>query len=864
VQLCPATVLKCQEAIPISNNEMRKIHRGGEEQPARPVGRKVNVSQSRREVHSAVENRTRAPKAPKSPKPPKEKSKHPILRFIGRTVATVLCLGIMLGSVVAVGMVFYVVQATANDGDLLDLDNIQLSQSSMVVATDPDTGAQVEYATLRSSNSHRVWADLEQIPSNLQYAFICTEDKDFYSEPGVNFKRTIGAMINEYLLPIYSSKQGASTLEQQLIKNLTDDNSASGIDGALRKVREIYRALCLSRSYSKETILEAYLNTISFTGTIQGVQTAANEYFNKDVSQLSLWECATIASITKNPTNYTNPENLIHRRNFIMYNMWQQGVISEEDYRNGAAQPLVLAEEDSGKKPSTVTSYFTDALFNEVVQDIMTKEGISESEAQKLLYTGFTIEATVNTKLQSQMENLMLNTDDAYFPAGWHEEEVTSISDDDVQVFNEDGTPKTRTGEDGTVYYYRNVRTQAAMVTLDYDGNVLAIAGGLGEKTKSLSLNRAYNVERQTGSTIKPIGAYALGIEYGLVNWSTMLNNSPLYQKQDMIIRDEDYCRKNGLMGLSDKQLRAYPNAWRSWPRNYGGNYGDGSDLPLWNGLARSLNTIAVRVGDLVGASNIFNFVYNTLQLNTLDPTNDVGLAQMVMGSQTKGVTPMALAAAFQIFYDGEYTTPHLYTRVLDREGNIYLENNATSYQALTPDTAYVMNRLLKNVLFSSVGTASGRYPNSNGMEAFGKTGTASDEKDLWFVGGTPYYVTAVWWGYDAPYDMTKTLSKQQAKTRTCVMAWKALMEQAQADLPYKAFPTSAGVVERRYCTQSGLLAGAGCPSTAVGYYRADDLPDTCTYSHAAPQAAAPAENTDDAVPTQPVIPTDTSALDTE
>ena len=257
MQLCPATVLKCQEAIPISNNEMRKIHRGGEEQPARPMGRKVNVSQSRREVHSAAENRTRTPKAPKSPKSPKEKSKHPILRFIGRTVATVLCLGIMLGSVVAVGMVFYVVQATANDGDLLDLDNIQLSQSSMVVATDPDTGAQVEYATLRSSNSHRVWADLEQIPSNLQYAFICTEDKDFYSEPGVNFKRTIGAMINEYLLPIYSSKQGASTLEQQLIKNLTDDNSASGIDGALRKVREIYRALCLSRSYSKETILEA-------------------------------------------------------------------------------------------------------------------------------------------------------------------------------------------------------------------------------------------------------------------------------------------------------------------------------------------------------------------------------------------------------------------------------------------------------------------------------------------------------------------------------------------------------------------------------------------------------------------------------
>ncbi len=813
-------------------------------QPGRPA--------SQRKLKTGAQRKKNTDEPQKSPRPPKKGQ--PVLRFIGRAIVTMFCVGIMLGSALAVGAVYYVVQATANDGDLLNLDNIELSQSSVVMATDRQTGAQVEYAVLRSSNSHRVWADLEQIPRNLQYAFICTEDKDFYTEPGVNFKRTIGAMINEYILPIYSSKQGASTIEQQLIKNLTDDDSSSGIQGALRKLREIYRALCLSRAYSKETILEAYLNTISFTGTIQGVQTAANEYFNKDVSQLTLWECATIASITKNPTNYnpyTNPENLINRRNFLMYNMWQQGIITEQEYRDAAAQPLVLAEEDASRnKAASTTSYFTDALFNEVVKDIMVKENVEESVAQKMLYSGgLTIEATVDPKLQRTMEQLMRNEGDAYFPAGWHEEEVTSISEDDQQVFNEDGTPKTRTAEDGTVYYYRNVRTQAAMVTLDYDGNVLAMVGGLGEKTKSLSLNRAYDVTRQTGSVIKPIGAYALGIEYGLVNWSTMLNNSPLYLKQDMIIRDEDYCRRNGLMGMSDKQLKAYPNAWRSWPKNYGNNYGDNTDVPLWNGLARSLNTIAIRVGDLVGANNIFQFAYNTLQLDTLDPTNDVGLAQMVMGSQTRGVTPMALAAAFQIFYDGQYATPHLYTRVLDRDGNIYLEDNSTSYQALTPQTAYVMNRLLKNVLYSNVGTAGGRYPNSNGMESFGKTGTASDERDLWFVGGTPYYVTAVWWGYDAPYDMTKTLSKSQAKTRTCVAAWKAFMEQAQADLPYKAFPKSDGVVERSYCTQSGLLASGSCPSTAVGFYRADDLPDVCNYAHSAPVLT---------------IPEDTSALDTD
>ena len=610
-----------KEAVPIEPKQPRHISTDGVKSTAGATGQPV----------------------PNKKKP--KRKRHPVAAFF-RFIGCLLCVCVMAASVGGVLLSMYIVQVTANDGDVLDLDNQKNKQTTIVYDKNSD-----EYATL-TKGENRIWRELSAMPENLQHAVIAIEDKDFYNEPGINIKRTIGAALNEFTdHALYGSQQGASTLEQQLIKNLTGDNETD----KMRKVREIFRALGLSNKYSKETVLEAYLNTIPLTGIVCGMEAGANEYFGKHVEDLTLSECAILASITKNPTKYnpfTNPEQLVKRRNHVLYEMYNQGYITEDEYNSATAETIKVVESKGGAENVTRTSnnsYFTDALFNEVVQDIMTKEGISESEAQKLLYTGgFTIEATVNTKLQSKMENLMLNTDDAYFPAGWHEEEVTSISDDDVQVFNEDGTPKTRTGEDGTVYYYRNVRTQAAMVTLDYDGNVLAIAGGLGEKTKSLSLNRAYNVERQTGSTIKPIGAYALGIEYGLVNWSTMLNNSPLYQKQDMIIRDEDYCRKNGLMGLSDKQLRAYPNAWRSWPRNYGGNYGDGSDLPLWNGLARSLNTIAVRVGDLVGASNIFNFVYNTLQLNTLDPTNDVGLAQMVMGSQTKGVTPMALAAAFQ------------------------------------------------------------------------------------------------------------------------------------------------------------------------------------------------------------------------
>ena len=742
----------------------------------------------------------------------------------------------MAGSLVAVGAVYYVVQATASDGDLLDLDNIELSQSSLVVATDPDTGAQVEYATLRSSNSHRVWADLEQIPTNLQYAFICTEDKDFYNEPGVNFKRTIGAMINEYLLPIYSSKQGASTLEQQLIKNLTSDKSASGIEGALRKLREIYRALILSRSYSKETILEAYLNTISFTGTIQGVQTAANEYFDKDVSELTLWECASIASITKNPTNYnpyTNPENLINRRNFLLYNMWQQGVISEDDYRNAAAQPLVLAETDNTKKSSSTTSYFTDALFNEVVKDIMAKEGVDESTAQSMLYTGgYTIEATVNPKIQTAMENLMLNTDDAYFPAGWHEEEVTSISDDDVQVYNEDGTPKTRTGEDGTVYYYRNVRTQAAMVTLDYDGNILGIGGGIGEKKYDLGFNRATS-PHQTGSTMKPIGAYALALDYKLINYSSQILDSPYYSAEDKKVLKDQYI---GVMSPFSEAAQSRSDVWRAWPTNYGGAGGQGNPMLVYDALQQSYNTVAVWVGDMVGVDYLYNFVHDTLECSYINAENDMDLGPLVLGSQSSGLTVVQLAGAYTMFNTGTFTTPHYYTEITDYQGNMILDNNKyiNTTQAISADTAYIMNRMMWNVLHSRKGTAYGKAPDGE-MDSVAKTGTTSNYKDYTFAGLTPYYVTAIWWGCDRPTEMD-TLGKAGKNASPIQYAWKALMEDLQADLPVKEFAKGENVVEKHFDTSTGAIISSG---GSVGYYTEDNLPDNSyTVSEDDPYAA--------------------------
>ena len=740
----------------------------------------------------------------------------------------------MACAVAAVWVCNYVTTATAEDKLLLNLDNLEQSQSSIVYKQHYDAegkgvGDWYESTVFKSPDSHRLKVELSRIPENLQNAFICTEDKDFWNHHGVNFKRTLAAAINEYTpIKLFSSKQGASTLEQQLIKNLLNDDDASGIEGAKRKLREIYRAWNLDNMYSKQTILENYLNTISFTGTLQGVQTAAKEYFNKDVSQLSLPECAVIASITKNPTKYnpyTNPEKLIARRNLVLKNMYLQGKISESDYEAAKASPLVLAEEEKQEivTSSSNQSYYEDAIFQDLTKKIMEKEGVSKKAAQNLIYTGgFKIYSNEDPDLQLSMETIMLNQDDKYFPAGWKEEEVAKLEDYDIPVYAEDGvTLKTKKKEDGSEVYFRKVRTQASMVTMDYDGNVRAITGGLGEKKTDLSLNRATEAPRQCGSTMKPIGPYALAIEYGLYNWSSMLNDSPLYAKEDMKVRNDDYCRKHGLSGLSDQALKAYPAAWRDWPRNYNNQYSY-QDIPVYEGLYRSLNTIAARVGETVGADKIFNFAQNVLNMSTLVP-EDNSLASMVLGSQSYGVTTLDLAAAFQIFYDGTYNTPNFYTEVYDADGSLYLEADESEYQALTPETARIMNRLLRNVM--TVGTARGGTPSGGNMEAVGKTGTANDHKDFSFVGLTPYYVTATWWGYDQARNMKEM---GLGSTRNCVNAWKALMNDVQSDMTHKDFPTAEGVVTAAFCRETGLLANPGCPNQDTGYYKKSDMPGHC------------------------------------
>lgn len=794
----------------------------------------------------------------KKPKPKKKKRRFGVLGFILRTIGCIFCVGIMACSVGGVLLSMYIVQVTADDGEILDLDNQKNKQTTILYTNDG-----VENASL-TRGENRIWRELAAMPEDLQHAVIAIEDKDFYNEPGINFKRTVAAALNELTNNrLLGSQQGASTLEQQLIKNLTKDDETD----IMRKVREIFRALGLAKKYSKETVLEAYLNTIPLTGIVCGMEAGAQEYFDKHVEDLTLAESAALASITKNPTNYnpfTNPAMLIARRNHVLYEMWQQGYITEDEYRSAAAESIVLVENSATENATRTSqnSYFTDAVYDQLMTDLTTRENYTTEEAQEMIFSGgLRVYTTQDARVQQAVEQMMLNEGDT-FPALWHEEPVVMtdypageeesiqydettgypltasgnplFTDDDIPIYADEekttlkmGTSRNENNpSDDTVYvcFYESVRTQAAIATMDYDGNILALAGGLGEKKYDRGTNRA-TIPHQTGSTIKPIGAYCLALDYKLITYSTPIPDTPYYSAAQKMVLDTDRCRALGLPTDRFSQLvLSRDDVWRDWPINYGGAGGKGANMLIYDALRQSYNTVAVWVGSMVGPDYIYNFLHDTLGAQYLDPVTDVDLAPLVLGSQSRGMTVVELAGAFSIFYDGSYTTPHYYTEVTDYLGNTVLDNEKyiTTTQAISPETARIMNRMLYNVLHDRVGTAYGRAPEGE-MESVAKTGTTSDYKDYTFAGLTPYYVTAMWWGFDKPTNMYE-LGTDGRNGKPMQLAWKGLMEELQADLPVKEFPDNENVITRNFDTSSGSLVSGG---GGVGYYTEDNLPDS-------------------------------------
>ena len=694
----------------------------------------------------------------------------------------------MVGSVAAVWLASYLVDATKEDDRFLNLNDVKLAYTTILYAEDPaNPGQYVEYHRLRNDTENRVWVDLDKIPQDVIDAFIAIEDKDFYNHKGINIKRTIAAAINEYTpIKLFSSRQGASTITQQLVKNLTEDMDVEGMGGLFRKLREIFRAWTLEKNYSKDMILEAYLNTLRLSGQLGGVQAGANVYFDKDISDVTLAQAASIAAITNAPTYYSpiaNPENNVERRDYILYLMLENEMITQEEYDEAIAEELVVVTDHETVASSDTTSYFTDMVIDQVIADLQTELGMTAGEATSYIYSGgLRIYTTVNPIIQKAMEEEFVTDGETFGGTNYKE---TVVKDE-------------ATGEQRIIY------PQAAMATIDYDGKIVGVVGGLGEKTADRSLNRAVDSVRPVGSTMKPIGAYAPAIDMGYINYSTGLPDMPFKKIKDPKTEEE-----------------------RDWPRNYvGEGIYEEINIPVVHAIERSLNTIAVWAVDMLGPDNAYDFLTNTLNISSLVPA-DIDHGPMALGSLSYGISPLEMAAAYAMFGNGGvYTTPYCYTTVETAQGDIILEKQVTTVQAISEDTAYIMNRALRQVIVGSRGTAAA-VGGPNRMESVGKTGTTSDDMDHWFIGLTPYYCSAGWWGYDEQIPLTVNYRKHPP-----TLAWKNVMNIAQADLEYKNFPTSDGVITLTYCKDTGDLATESCPNQATGYYTEDNKPATTCYMH--------------------------------
>jgi len=721
-------------------------------------------------------------KKPVSSEEPKTKSRRKKInkkqRFL-KLVLTVFLIGLITVSIVVGSFLFYAF--TMVDGTMdEDLEN-SLNYTTTIYV-DNGKGEYKEYQRLHGE-FNRIWIDYDKvaidkkdknytgIPQMLANAFVAIEDKRFFEHEGVDWKRTMGAFINEFV-PIYSSRQGGSTITQQLVKNLTDDRSQK----ASRKVREIMRARYLEGKYSKDTILECYLNTIPMGHGTYGVEVAANYYFGKSVNQLNIVECACLAAITKSPSNYapdSAPENNKTRRNSVLYEMLDQGYITQAEYDEAIkTEPNIVADKRVLNQ-NNVNSYFVDALISEVSKDLAQKYGYDEAHANKLFYTGgYKIYATVDTKIQSIAE----------------------------EVFR-DSKKYALKGKDGKLM-------TGSITIMDYSGNVKALVGGIGEKTSNRGFNCATDAIRQPGSTMKPIAAYAPAIEQDLITYSSIVNDTK--------------------------------TKYRDWsPKNWYGSYW--GNITVQYALERSVNTIPVYLVNKMTPQTSFDFLTQKLGITTLNKA-DADLSPLGMGGTNGGITTLESAAAFAVFGNGgNYFEPSLYTKVVDQKGKTILEAKKQPNFAISEDTATVMNHLLQTVVYGANGTGSAAKSFIPNMKIFAKTGTSNDQNDLWFVGGSPYYVASCWCGYE---EMLPVPKGNSGIARTM---WGAVMSKVHSGLKPKEFVDSPYATEKYYCTSTGLLATDKCPKKAVGWYRKSNTPSACTTHSGAvlgkPQAEEDLEN---------------------
>lgn len=674
------------------------------------------------------------------------------------------------------------------------VDNVRNMEINMtsVIYIQNEKGGWEEYQRLHGTEN-RIWVRIDKVPQYLKDAFISIEDERFESHSGVDWKRTAAAVGNK-LLKFDSSEFGGSTITQQLIKNVTNDKGRN----VMRKFREIVRALLIERKLNKTEILEAYLNTIALGNGICGVQVASNYYFNKDVSELTLTECAALAAITKNPTEY-NPvsgaEANTERRRTVLDKMLELGKITYEEYDQAYNTPLVLDDSREDDLEIEINSYFVDALIDQVIGDLAEKYNLNTSMASTMFYNGgFKIYATVKPEIQSKMEEVYTDID-TYFSQ----------------------TKKNDNGE--------TVHVQSAMTVMDYSGHIVGIVGGAGEKTTNRGLNRATDSPRQPGSTMKPIGVYALAIDRDIVNYTS---------------------------SVLDQPIKNYYEGGKSGPKEWYGYYK--GTVSLNYAIRKSMNTIPVRLLQEIGIETSYDFLVNKLHCEHLVEA-DKNLSALALGGTNYGLTTTESAAAFAIFGNqGVYHKPTTYYKVERPNGEIVLEYDDTGEQVIGRDSATIMNHLLEEVVYGSEGTGRSIAGYSS-MKAYAKTGTSSESNDLWMVAGTPYYIGSVWYGFDL---QSKVNSGGAAKI------WKEVMRDVHKDLEKKEFEDSENVVKKGigYYKKNGRMdnpiyqsSSSSESSSVVSSEAITDNSSVASDTSSQQTPSAPAEST----VTEPTTPSESS-----
>ncbi len=697
-----------------------------------------------------------------------------VFRIVAKVFATLMLILIITGLLFACIFAYYVKNNLAQELDVT-LEDMTLNQASTILYTDAN-GQEQELATLHGIEN-RVWVDYENIPQYMEYAAVAIEDKRFYEHKGVDWYRTSGAFVN--MFATMKDDFGGSTLTQQLIKNLTKEDDVT----VQRKLREIFQALEFERVYDKQEIMEWYLNVIFLGQNCYGVGTAANMYFDKDVSELSIAECASIIGITKNPSRYdpyisaTTRANNKERQETILFEMYDQGYITQQQYEEAVAQALVFKRAEDEEYHMTINSYYVDAVINDVLADLMEKKGVSKEIATNILFNGgLQIHACINMDYQNLLDGIYKD------PANF------------IKTKSKDGQS-----------------IQSAAVLLDpYTGAILALEGGVGEKTINLGFCRATIAQRPPGSAFKPLATYGPAIDQNLITPSTLVNDSP------------------------NIVLAGNP---RWYPNNSGG--GNRGVTTILQALISSLNTVSAQIIDKLTPAQSYKYLTERLGFTSLiDKDNDY--APLSLGQLTNGCTVREMAQAYSAFVnDGVFTYSRTYTHITDSEGNMVLDNQPETIVAFKANTAWTITYMLNQA--ATYGT--GRESYIGNMPHAGKTGTSTKEQDRWFVGYTPYYVCAVWTGYDTPAYISDSGNPSASM-------WKKIMQPIHAGLEYKSFKTpTLGAPTNIF----DVVEDSPSPSEEVSESPTDTPTDTPT---ASPSTSPVAPS-----PSTPVSPTTPTAI---